>query len=137
MFVFLLVMSAKNRAKALDEAIVYALPRVGKASINIKQQQREATCISVLIMEKMCLFSWLLTGFDKLLCYEALPYVIDYKLGTDCSMVLVILLLVSLMIDQVQSLYARGVPAAILRSNIFEYLSIFVHTHDGYLQYIF
>ena len=73
-------MSAKNRAKALDEAIVYALLRVGKASINIKQQQREV--ISVLIT---CLFSWLLTGFGKSLCYEALPYVIDYKLGTDHS----------------------------------------------------
>ena len=69
--------------------------------------------------EKMCLLSWLLTGFGKLLCYEALPYVIDYKLGTGCSMVLVILPLVSLMIDQVRSLYAHIVPAAILRSNIF------------------
>ena len=87
--------------------------------------------------EKMCLFSWLLTGFGKSLCYEALPYVIDYKLGTDRSMVLVISPLVSLMIDQVRSLYARIVPAAILRSNIFGYLSIFVHTHDGYLRYIF
>ena len=80
MFVHLLVMSAKNRAKALDEAIVYALLWVGKASINIKQQQREV--ISVLIT---CLFSWLLTGFGKSLCCEALPYVIDYKLGTDHS----------------------------------------------------
>ena len=125
-------MSAKNRAKALDEAIVYALLRVGKASINIKQQQREV--ISVLIT---CLFSWLLTGFGKSLCYEALPYVIDYKPRTDRRMVLVISPLVSLMIDQVRSLYARIVPAAILRSNIFGYLSIFVYTHDGYLRYIF
>ena len=42
MFVRLLIMSAKNEAKALDEAITYALSRVGKANINIKQQQREA-----------------------------------------------------------------------------------------------
>ena len=41
-FVRLLVMLAKNGAKTLDEAITYALPRVGKASINIKQQQWEA-----------------------------------------------------------------------------------------------
>ena len=107
-------MSTMNKAKALDRAIAYTLPRVGKAGMNIKQQQREALkCV----YDGNDVFIWLPTGFGKSLCYEAWPYVIDYKLGTDRSMALVISPLVSLMIDQVRSLHARCVPAAILSSN--------------------
>ena len=80
----------------------------------------------MLITEKMCLFSWLLTGFGKSLCYEALPYVIDYKLGTDRNIVLVILPLVLLMIDQV---YGVSVfQSAMLSSNIFLNISVILYT---------
>ena len=62
MFVRLLIMSAKNEAKSLDEAIAYALPRVGKAGINIKQQQREALkCV----YDGNDAFVWLPTGFGN------------------------------------------------------------------------
>ena len=95
---------------------------VRKATINIKQQQREAIQCDY---NRKDAFSQLATNWLwQVALLRGLAHVIDYKLGTDCSMVLVISPLGLLMIDQVWSLYARGVPAAILRSNIFGYLSI-------------
>ena len=55
-----------------------------------------------------------LTGFGKSLCYEVLPFVMDDKLGRHGSIVIVISPLVSLMVDQVQSLRQRSVNAAII-----------------------
>ena len=65
-------------------------------------------------------FLWLPTGFSKSVCYELLPFVMDYKRGKrgngqeSYSTVLVVSPLVSLMIDQVTSLRKRGVTAGIL-----------------------
>ena len=95
-------------------AISYGLERVGKADIRMKDHQSKAVRY---VYDKHDVFIWLPTGYGKSLCYEILPYVFDSKLGTDSSVVLVISPLVSLMIDQVQSLKARGVPAAILSGN--------------------
>ena len=53
-------------------------------------------------------FMWLPTGYDKSLCYQALLFIMDYKLGLvdtgKSSAVIVISPLVALMIDQVKSL---------------------------------
>ena len=68
--------------------------------IHIKQQQIEA--MRCAYNRKDASF-WLQTGFGKSLCYEAWPYVMGHKLGTDCSMILIILPLVSQMIDQVNN----------------------------------
>ncbi len=76
-----------------------------------------------LLSEGRDVFVWFPTGYGKSLCYQLLPFLIDYKLGnTDAplvvrSVVLVVSPLVSLMIDQVRSLSSRGVPAGILSSN--------------------
>ena len=65
---------------------------------------------------------WLPTGFDKSICFECLPFVFDFKHNRTGSSsvrttVSVVSPLVSLMIDQVESLRKRGVSAAILSGN--------------------
>ena len=63
------------------------------------------------------------TGYGKSICYQVLPFLFDFKLGktscfpTECSVVLVVSPLVSLMVDQVSSLQSRGVKAAIFSGN--------------------
>ena len=57
--------------------------------------------------------------FGKSLCYQVLPFVMDYKYsctGTQSSSVLVISPLIALMIDQVGSLRSRGVKCFIATS---------------------
>ena len=65
-------------------------------------------------------FVWLPKGFGKSVCFQALPFVFDYKLGlVDAmkkSIVFVVAPLVALMVDQVQSLRSRHVKAVILTS---------------------
>ena len=56
------------------------------------------------------MFLRLLTSFGKSLCYEVLPFDFDDKLDKDNR---VVSPLVSLMVDQVQSLRCRSVRAAI------------------------
>ena len=60
------------------------------------------------------MFLWLPTGFGKSLCYEVLPFLFDDKLGKDNSVVIVVSPLISLMVDQVQSLRRRSIRAAIM-----------------------
>ena len=66
------------------------------------------------------MFVWLPTGFGKSLCYRILPFVFVHKLGRlgtgKSSAVLVVSPLVSLMIDRVQKLRARGAKAFIISS---------------------
>ena len=66
-------------------------------------------------------FAFLPTGFGKSICFQVLPFLFDYKLGTvdsNCrSVVIVVSPLVSLMVDQVSSLRALGVSAAIMSSS--------------------
>jgi len=70
-------------------------------------------------------FMWLPTGYGKSLCYQALPFMIDSKLGLvdtgKSSVVLVISPLIALMVDQVYtgspSLLLTGTP---IRSSTLE-----------------
>ena len=57
--------------------------------------------------------NWFPTGYDKILCYQLLPLMYDFK----CGKVVVISPLVSLIVDQLASLLSRGVLAAILPGN--------------------
>ena len=60
------------------------------------------------------------TDFGKSLCYEAVPFVMDFKYGqvdsTPCSVVIVVSPLVALMVDKVRSLRRKSVKAAIITS---------------------
>ena len=95
----------------MEHSITYSLERVGCPAITLKTEQRD--CIKYL-NEGKDIFLWLPTG--KSLCYEVLLFVLDDKLGRHGSVVIVISPLVSLMVDQVQSLRQRSVNAAITSS---------------------
>ena len=86
------------------------------------------------------MFLWLPTGFGKSLCYEVLPFVFDDKLGKDNSVVIVVSPLISLMVDQVQSLRRRSVRAAIMSSGSKvdkEFLATDDDIRDGRLFFFF
>ena len=105
---------------AFSSAVAYALSCLGQQDIVLKEKQSEAIKY---IYQGKDVFAWLPTGYGKSLCYQLLPFLLDFKLGrtgaiaTERSVVLVISPLVSLMVDQVCGLQARGVCAAILSGN--------------------
>ena len=102
--------------EAFEKAVSCALQRVNPA-VTPKPEQLAAIRA---VYDGKDVFVWLPTGFGKSLCYEMLPFVMDYKLSRACaenySVVLVVSPLVALMVDQVLSLRRRGIRAAILTS---------------------
>ena len=94
----------------------YALSCLRKEDLVLKHEQSEAP---EFVFRGKDVFVWFPTGFGKSICYQALPYMFDHKLGrsnVDCkSVVLEVSPLVSLMVDQVTSLRSAGIGAAILR----------------------
>ena len=90
----------------------YAVSKVGKAGMVLKPEQVQAVRH---VYEGKDVFLWLPTGFGKSICYEILPFLFDLKLASaECSIVIVVSPLVSLMVDQVASLRSRGVCAVIM-----------------------
>ena len=73
------------------------------------------------IYDRRDVFVWLPTGYGKSLCYQALPFLMDLKLGfantEKSSSVFVVSPLVALMIDQVKSLRSRGVKCSVITSS--------------------
>jgi len=61
----------------MDRSILYALERLGCASVTLKDEQ--TACVKA-IYEGEDVFLWLPTGFGKSMCYEVLPFVFDDKL---------------------------------------------------------
>ena len=61
----------------MDRLILYALERLGCASVTLKDQQ--TACVKA-IYEGKDVFLWLPTGFGRSMCYELLPFVFDDKL---------------------------------------------------------
>ena len=123
------------------DAIEHGLRCIGRSSLTLKPQQLKAVRH---VYNGKDVFLWLPTGFGKSVCYELLPFVMDYKLGKrvseeesarrSFSAVLVISPLVSLMIDQVTSLQERGVTAGILsgHSAVSEQLTVRAGSIDEY-----
>ena len=108
------------------EALSYALSALGLTTATteapltveaLKDEQRRAIKA---VYDGMDVFVWLPTGFGKSVCFQALPFVFDYKLGLVSaekkSVVIVVAPLVALMVDQVQCLRANGVRAVIVSS---------------------
>ena len=79
-------------------------------NISLKAEQRSSM---EAVYNGHDVFVWLPTGYGKSLCYQALPFIMDFKLGLvgsqKHSLVLVVSPLVALMVDQVTSLRKRRV----------------------------
>ena len=116
-YVVMVCSSSSAVSKDFASYFSYALSCLRKEDLVLKHEQSE---VLEFVFRGKDVFVWFPTGFGKSICYQALPYMFDHKLGrsnVDCkSVVLVVSPLVSLMVDQVTSLRSAGVGAAILRS---------------------
>lgn len=95
---------------SLSKCVYYVLLKLKMSDVSLKMEQ----CLSMkVIYDGHDVFVWLPTGYGKSLCYQALPFFMDFKKGLvdkekHCAM-LVISPLVALMIDQVKILRKRVV----------------------------
>ena len=62
----------------IQEALAYALSCVKQEGLILKEQQVRAL---KLLSEGRDVFVWFPTGYGKSLCYQLLPFLMDYKLG--------------------------------------------------------
>ena len=60
-------------------AVAYALSCVHRDGFVLKPKQAEAIKF---IYDEEDVFLWLPTGYKKSVCYQVLPFLFDYKLGT-------------------------------------------------------
>ena len=105
---------ACSESSEFRQVISHALQRLATPSMVLKPEQRASIKA---VYEGKDAFVWSPTGFGKSVCYEALPFVFDFKLRTNAPcLALVISPLISLMVEQVVSLRRRGVKAAIITS---------------------
>ena len=84
--------------------------------LGLKDEQERAMRA---ILEGNDVFMLLPTGFGKSICYQALPFLFNHKLGlavTQRRAVLVVSPLIALMIDQVRNLRERSVEAVVISS---------------------
>ena len=88
--------------------LVYALSYFGQKKLTLKAKQEE---VLTNLYDGRDVFAWFPTGYGKSLCYQLLPFLLDFKLKRTCSprvkrsvVVIVISSLVSLMVDQVSNL---------------------------------
>ena len=93
-------------AEDLTPCLSHALSCLKKADLKFRKEQIEAI---TLVSSGKDVFLWLPTGLGKSICYQSLLFVFDHKLGKTStqpeqwSVILVLSLLVSLMVDQVTS----------------------------------
>ena len=84
--------------------LVYALSCFGQEKLTLKAKQEE---VLTNLYDGRDVFAWFPTGYGKSLCYQLLPFLLDFKLKQVCSprvkhsVVIIISSLVSLMVDQV------------------------------------
>lgn len=102
---------------SFSASLAYALSCLKCSDLKLKEKQVEAMKA---LYEGNDVFLWLPTGYGKSICYQALPFLFDYKLKrTDLpshkhSVCVVVSPLISLMVDQVTRLRAIGIGSAIL-----------------------
>ncbi len=61
----------------LNSAISYALKSIGKRSLLLKAEQKEALAS---LYQGQDTFVWMPTGYGKSISYECLPFLYDFKL---------------------------------------------------------
>ena len=111
-------MASCSGSENFSQAVLYAFWKLGTPHLSLKQKQ----CSSIkAVYDRNEVFVWLPTGYGKSLCDQALPFVMDHKMGLvetqKCSAVLVIAPLVALIFDQAQSLRSKGVKSSIITSS--------------------
>lgn len=101
-------------------AVAYALSCLREEHLVLKDKQLE---VFQELYRGNDVFAWFPTGYGKSVCYQLLPFLFDHKLkrtsssSLEQSVLLVISPLVSLMVDQVNSLRQRDVATGILSGN--------------------
>jgi len=63
---------------SFEEAIQCALERLASGHLTLKEEQFKAIRA---VYDRKSMFVWLPTGFGKSLCYQAIPFIMDHKLG--------------------------------------------------------
>jgi len=63
---------------SFDETIQYALEGLASGHLTLKEERLQAIGS---VHNRKGVFVWLPTGFRKSLCYQAIPFVMDHKLG--------------------------------------------------------
>lgn len=99
---------------SFPDALAYALAQLSLSHISVKDEQRSAIRA---IYEGRDLFVCLPTGYGKSLCYQTLPFVMDFKNNCNKCAVVVVSPLFALMEDQVCGLKKKGVKASIMTSS--------------------
>ena len=102
-----------SSSQNFSASLLYALAELQMSHLGLKDEQERAMCA---ILEGNDVFTLLPTGFGKSICYQALPFLFNHKLGlavTQRRAVLVVSPLIALMIDQVSSLRERSVEAVV------------------------
>ena len=95
--------SKSSGGSSFSEALSYALRRLEMTQITVKEEQRSSMRA---VYEGSDVFVWLPTGYGKSLCYQALPFLMDYKKGLvdsgkSCGVLAVSpLIALDLMVDQ-------------------------------------
>ena len=96
------------------DALAYALAQLSLSHTSVKDEQRSAIRA---IYEGRDLFVCLPTGYGKSLCYQTLPFVMDFKNNCNKCAVVVVSPLIALMEDQICGLKKKGVKASIMTSS--------------------
>ena len=97
-----------------ESAVSFALQHLDSHDIILKPEQKEAV---KMVWEGNDVFVLLPTGFGKSIIYEVLPFIFDYKLDrVDGAIRSLVIVVISLMADQVASLRRRGTRAAMISS---------------------
>ena len=70
--------SENSGGSSFSEALSYALRRLKMTRITVKEEQRSSMRA---VYKGSDVFVWLPTGYGKSLCYQAPPFLMDYKKG--------------------------------------------------------
>ena len=109
------------------KAISYTLEQLSLSHLSLKDKQRSAIR-AVYQGRDACL----LTRYRKSLCYQTLPFVLDFKNDSSNSAVAVVSPLIALMKDQVCELKKKGMKASVVTSSRLD-----THSHSRCFSTLF
>ena len=71
-------MACRSNCPELSECVSYAFHKLQMTDVTLKAKQRSAM---EAIYNRQDVFVWLPTGYGRSLCYQVLPFIMDYKHG--------------------------------------------------------